>query len=1191
MNSCLRSTPFRILLVLTVASAAVAIGDVEVTPGQLNLEIELTSTAPEITAHLSSHNVQTAPWPEDQLPVRLYELGQPDPIVTATYEPSTTQPDPLATKALLPSVPPDGNTFLVEIDDLFLDGGSTYRVGSSKPAASASIMCGPVQPLTVDADGLDCTVSECAALVKLEISLVGDVEDLDALETLIPAGCFASASVEEFAWSGTYIKQATSAGAAFFVPSLRSGTGELPILVRGNGSRLKVAVGCTATVKQGETGFIMLPGTRQTPLSETIELVPGCDDVITVDVPILVERNAGVLKGLFDISGRAETSARVFFDYNGLDFSTHPTPVPATAMPDPSDPWIFEGAPATTPTTLLDVGAAALVDDGYRYLELPHRRGLNHGVAVAVGVETDLRSTFVSMPQSLVGLVVLDDRTAGIGLDLISTEPFSWLSRYQSSHSHISADGRPELLPGGKSGDHALSRSILQGGYDTVTGKAELSYELLLAGLSDVSGPLDGRGAAPTPWLVNDLHFYFDDPVNETWQRLQTEIGVLLARETEAFPPTGDPDPLDPIPELHMCLGEVSLTLRTDPTLAMLYSPRLSAYTDDPILTIPEDPYSLFILRSAHGTGLPVELDDRADEATVSIRLPAGAQYRVYPSIRIASPDGSTSNYMWFGGIDMPMVGDLQCGSNADPCVTVTDEGIASSLAIGIDPPVPACHETGDLVFDVVFDATEVVTSLTLEVDGQPPQTLCGPCAQIDGVTQPVPVTVNLPPDDDYHTVVVEATDALGCTAPYEMSVYVPTQPLTLVCAPDFTCTVPAADIPLGSDHCCIEDHLTPPQIVGGCNYPTGIIDNRPSTFPEGAIDVSFTAIPGEATCTTTVNVQHLPDYQLAYAEGDRIKVREVGSWLYQLDQPVPNAVAWLEFDASGDQLAAALAGSNPLLQVFDVNADSLRYQASSHPEGRNVEFRPGHPSDVAMILGSPTVTNFTPSYWAAIFRDGAQRAITRIPSSPFMSQPEIAWSRTGDRLLAIVAEPNINPAGNPIVGYGVRLIDWDVASTGLDIPTNELRSRDDNPREEPFQLLYAHLPGAGLFTSIRGISVMGPSGLSFVAEVPNEHMDLAMEPRLTAFVRRTATGVQISVITNPTATPAVIDDGPIFPTSGKVKPRVELSEDGARIAVALGDTIEILEYPGFAHIATLDAVNVLHMRFRPRDPVGDGCE
>lgn len=1193
-----KSMSFFFVLVLSLTCLGAFAQEVVTTPGQANLEIKLTNSEPEIVTFLSDHPVQTVWWPDEELPIRLYRLGESETAAMAAYEPSATHPDPLATKVMLPDVPPTGMTFLVEVEKLLFQGGAQYRVGTETAAAAARIMCGPVLQLADDGDGLDCEVSECAALLKLNVSITGDAADLDGLDNTIPMQCSAVASVEELFSSGQFTRQARSDNVTFDVDTLRDGTDEIQILVRGDDSRVRVMVSCSATVKDGETGFVLLPGSRRTPLGYTIQVTPSCDDITAIDVPLPVERTAGVLNGLFDVSGRTETATEVFFEHNAIWFAVHPTIVPAGSEPDPEDPWIFEGAPSTTPTSLHDVGARALIDDGFRYLELPHRRHLNTGVEVVTEGVTCLGSTFVAMPHPLTGEVVLEDRAAGLGLDTLKTEPFTSLSSYYWYSSFISADGLPGMAVPGKSGIGGLSRSILQGSYDANEGKSYLSYELLLAGLGDECcplngddcGPLNGRGAAPTPWQVKTLHFYFDDPASEAWQQLRTEIGVLLPRTTSAIPPIGDLVPLEPVPELHLCLGRVSVTFRTDPEFATLYSPRLSAWHSGWILTTPDDPYSIYELERAYSLGTPTSIDDRAGEATVSLLLPAGAQYWIYPSVWLASPDGSTSNSVWFGSIELPIGGNLECGADAGVvCGSVTASGEIASLAMGVTPSVPSCDLTGNLAFDVIFEAVAPVTSLTLQIDSEPEQTLCNPspCPMIDGTSVPVPVTATLPADDTYHTLKLKAEDELGCTANLQMSVYVPSQELTLECVPDFTCTVPVMSIPLAATHCCITDNLGDPQVIGGCDYAVDVFDDRPSMFPEGSTGVTFTASPGEATCTTTVTVEPAPDYQLAYAEGDRVKVRTLGTGLYQLNQIVPAEVTWLEFNSTGGRLGAALARANPAVQVFHVDSDSLDYQIASHPEGRNIAFHPFNPTDFAVVFGSPTA----PRYWIAFFREDNQMMLRPMPREPHMSRPEIAWHPNGKWLQAVSAAPNVDAVGAPTDGHNIHLYDWDVFVSGFDDPSTWEQERTGYPLEEPFQLRYLDSPAVGVFASTLGLSLAGSATLSFVAQIDNDHMDMSSDGELAAFVTTEPSGVKVSVIKSPTVSPPLIDEGPTFPNPVGFSPRVEMSDDGRRIAVSLGDRIEVLAYPDFTPIGTFDATDVQHMRFRPKADDGGGCE
>jgi hypothetical protein len=56
-------------------------------------------------------------------------------------------------------------------------------------------------------------------------------------------------------------------------------------------------------------------------------------------------------------------------------------------------------------------------------------------------------------------------------------------------------------------------------------------------------------------------------------------------------------------------------------------------------------------------------------------------------------------------------------------------------------------------------------------------------------------------------------------------------------------------------------------------------------------------------------------------------------------------------------------------------------------------------------------------------------------------------------------------------------------------------------------------------------------------------------------------------------------------------KPLVEMSEDGRRIAVSLGDRIEVFEYPGFTLLAVFDAAGARRMRFRPLVEEAWACE
>jgi hypothetical protein len=137
-------------------------------------------------------------------------------------------------------------------------------------------------------------------------------------------------------------------------------------------------------------------------------------------------------------------------------------------------------------------------------------------------------------------------------------------------------------------------------------------------------------------------------------------------------------------------------------------------------------------------------------------------------------------------------------------------------------------------------------------------------------------------------------------------------------------------------------------------------------------------------------------------------------------------------------------------------------------------------------------------------------------------------------------------------------------------------------PREEPFEVVYYGPAGAAEYCSHRGVSKAGGTSLPLISEVPNDHMDLTADARLAAFVRMGEQGTTLAVVESPGSGPPAIRQGPTLPMRRGFKPRVALSDDGSRIAMSLGDRIEVFAYPGFTPVDRFSAENVEHMRFRP---------
>jgi hypothetical protein len=94
--------------------------------------------------------------------------------------------------------------------------------------------------------------------------------------------------------------------------------------------------------------------------------------------------------------------------------------------------------------------------------------------------------------------------------------------------------------------------------------------------------------------------------------------------------------------------------------------------------------------------------------------------------------------------------------------------------------------------------------------------------------------------------------------------------------------------------------------------------------------------------------------------------------------------------------------------------------------------------------------------------------------------------------------------------------------------------------------------------------------------------MTMSGDPRLAAILESDHPWAKIKVLTNPYTEPPTVDIGPTLPTT-PFKGYIEFSDDGERIAVSLGDRIEVFQYPGFELVATFDATNVQYMQFRPR--------
>jgi hypothetical protein len=320
-----------LLLVALPASVRAQDPEIVLTPGLAHLELRFGNSNQAVIDYLTANPVRTRSWPPDELPVRLFNPGQGQPTARTDYVPGSVPPAASATAIARPDVSPAGSSFLIEVDHLVLGSGATYRFGTSNAIAPSAHICGPVSPQEAQPAGTTCPLSECAALLELHIILEDEGPDpaghpdLAGLDRQAPVYCGAQVYVEEAAYSQVFVAQATSS-ATFDIDTLSGEGGVLPVLARADGSRLRVNVSCQARVKDGEVGFVLVPGTgRRTPLAPApVFRTPACDALLRVDLPIEVERTAGVLKGLFDVNGRTETRTEVWFVHDGTWFTLAP---------------------------------------------------------------------------------------------------------------------------------------------------------------------------------------------------------------------------------------------------------------------------------------------------------------------------------------------------------------------------------------------------------------------------------------------------------------------------------------------------------------------------------------------------------------------------------------------------------------------------------------------------------------------------------------------------------------------------------------------------------------------------------------------------------------------------------------------------------------------------------------------------
>lgn len=756
MHSSLKGIAPGIALLLLVAVAPTASG--QVLQGNLDGEVDFEQVSAAVAARLAANPVV----PGAGAPLACFVPGELLAAVTAPYtaENAAIGGDGyrLASFHVNPVVEPAGSSFLVALDRVAFADGATYRHGTRQQMSTFANGCGPVFPAADDADdadGTNCTVGECAALLQVRVELAGAPEDLGVLTD--PAGCTVDVLAEDVAGSGTFSPQAASAPVPVPWVVLSTVGVEIPVLARADAA-LQVRVGCLATVLAGEDGFTIDPATQMAVLTvdAPVATTAACGAQVPVDVIVPVDRPAGSITGMFDVAGYDEVSAEVLAA--DTPYATAPPLFGAGDSPvrgESSSYWTLEDLPEGA----YEIVGTAIVDGGDTLVRFPMTTGANGAATVVAGATTDLDAWFVAAPQPLEGHVTLMDLGA-TALDELQLEPLTTLHTGWNNNSRTSrADARGDsaVVPGGgASGEGAYSKGRLKGAYDPVTGKGEFDYRMLLSGPSAEGASEAGTDALPVAWDFRRFLLRLGNGAAQNVQRVAVHPGLDLHYVTQAGGPTHS------VPSQTLCFGQVEVEYRVDPQNGAIWYPELEL--DGEIgagvdTAVPGANYGVV----AQARGLP-SASSGASQARAYSTVPEGIAYEATPFINFTAAGGGGTQRLQLDAMILPGAGVLGCGDVTSACAFIDGgTGSATPLAVSLDPGLPFCTNSGQaLSVGIDVDSGGAwVDVVTVAVDGAAPALVCEGCGADPQLQYDFP--------DDFgpgqHQVVIEAGSVNGCTA------------------------------------------------------------------------------------------------------------------------------------------------------------------------------------------------------------------------------------------------------------------------------------------------------------------------------------------------------------------------------------------------------------------------------------------
>ncbi|WP_126454411.1 hypothetical protein [Sulfuriflexus mobilis] len=1199
MNTCYGSLcrgTFLSLLIYLLAFGTSSAEEGEVNPGKVSGTISFINTSPDVAARLSANPVTV---PANALPVKLYR----DNTLAASgaYAVVNTAPDSntyqAASYVLHPDVEETGSDFHVLVNSMLFADTSTYRFASSSTNSVSVQQCPGVLPETVQPAGTVCDVNECAALLGLQYKFVPDPAEPDILMALDPnvdVVCTVSAYLEDPPGSNTTGLQAATGELTTPLSEMIGAGAQAQLLVRASAAPVSLTVSCQVKTKSGEEGFVIIPSTGFTPLDKSVSLgVLACGETqtpATIEIP--VERNAGRLIGYFDINGYDEAIAQISLDTAGGIFSKSPPLVAAGTLP--TEKWEFKGAPQGPHSVI----ARTVLDNGDKWLMLPHRNGLNGQVTVVKDQITDINVSLISKPVKVQGNVLLFDINGKTDLDAINNPAFLTTTLVTTKQSYMEALGIEELPSiNGGSGFGGISRGRLNGAYDPASHEAPLNYELLLTGLSPEDGNLDGSDAKPTLWDVDTLRLYFDKTPAVLGGYNFVDIDLAQWLNELADPATSDDVIM--LPEQKFCLGKAALTIRVDESLATLYRPQMSTFSTSQYFPTVSGTSPVAGI-DGFAVGDKYSDNDAAAEVHISATLPEGFQYKIRPTTNYLPADGSSSSWLSLGDMLIPQDGVIGCGKVENLCANLTDlEGGASILDVSITNPSGVdnqnyCVNSGNLELNItasstgndvqqlayVLDPPASVTDLQEYCNSSGTATvLCTDC----GMAPQFPVNLTSLASGS-HTLVACAQDTGSCVSSEEYSFSVTEQELALQCTPDFTVELNIGETGIAKDDPRITDNLGA-ELLGNCGVPDTIADDQPDVFPIGDTTVTFSA-SGVDDCTTTTTVVEPVLHELAYV--DRINANSHALKVYTVelgtektfdwfDAATPNEV-WVEYDRLGDVLGYAYSAGNNKVKSFD--ADSAAQTLPPYPcTGNcvNIAYRPEHAGQYAVV----ETTDFA-TYTIRLVENGVELDSQSLSAVDGMSRVELAWFPLGSKLSAIFTSPQANDANAGKIHY----YQWSVINDAFSTETSMLEQRPI--REYVHELLHLGDDSAlfatkytintvqgGVITNLNAASVF-MNALDFT-----DNGDAAGIITSKAFGPATLGYVWGMIdIDKPADISAVL--GGLVP---EVTNTVAISSDKEYIAVGTIQGIHVFTFPDFSFVATIPATRPYDLAFRPVGP------